>query len=249
MDVEQSPVRCDECGSTYVAVASRMARLCPECAHRLYGYPPCPHAFEDGRCTRCGWNGVRSTYIEALARRSTEANGGLLDGIAEGLATLEGGWIRRRDWRGALTADVELVAVSFLARDKGIEWCKSERPRGRPSTVRLHLGEHDREGKDVQVVFSIGTGAVGSRTTVGSKSYRPDFIYTGACRLGTVTPFCRIAGAPAVSLSLLLLPVTAVRADRNGLWHLEPKLMTKITDERLLNLLGHGRNGTWDQAG
>lgn len=51
---------CDECGSRYHAGASAMAALCPECAHRLYGYPNCPHAFANGRCRHCGWDGSRT---------------------------------------------------------------------------------------------------------------------------------------------------------------------------------------------
>jgi NMD protein affecting ribosome stability and mRNA decay len=62
--------RCDECGSDYFADASRMASLCPECAHHLYGYPACPHAFADRRCLKCGWDGTRSAYIERIIRGS-----------------------------------------------------------------------------------------------------------------------------------------------------------------------------------
>ncbi len=52
-----------------------MASLCPECAHRLYGYPACNHemaALDSGgaRCARCGWNGSTSEY---LAKRTSEA--------------------------------------------------------------------------------------------------------------------------------------------------------------------------------
>src|ERR1700755_3204506 len=36
---------CDECGSDYFPDASPMAALCPECAHYLYGYQNCAHAF------------------------------------------------------------------------------------------------------------------------------------------------------------------------------------------------------------
>ena len=62
---------CDECESSYVDGTSAMASLCPECAHRLYGYPPCEHemvAVEAGggsRCRRCGWDGVVSDYLKA----------------------------------------------------------------------------------------------------------------------------------------------------------------------------------------
>jgi hypothetical protein len=53
---------CDECGTEYFAAASQVARLCPACAHWLYGYPPCVHDFVGGRCTWCGWDGSVSEY-------------------------------------------------------------------------------------------------------------------------------------------------------------------------------------------
>ena len=47
-----------------------MSALCPECAHWLYGYPPCEHVFEASdagkRCTRCGWDGSQSAYVRKL---------------------------------------------------------------------------------------------------------------------------------------------------------------------------------------
>ena len=60
---------CDECGSPFVAEASTMVNLCPECAHRLYGKPPCAHTFADGRCTHCGWNGAVSAYLKRTASK------------------------------------------------------------------------------------------------------------------------------------------------------------------------------------
>ena len=61
------PMRtCEECGSLYVADASVMAALCPECAHHLYGYAACAHAFVEGRCARCGWDSSRSPYVRRL---------------------------------------------------------------------------------------------------------------------------------------------------------------------------------------
>ena len=58
--------RCDECGSTYRAQNSQVSALCPECAHQLYGYPPCPHRFAAGRCEICGWDGSVSPYLLSL---------------------------------------------------------------------------------------------------------------------------------------------------------------------------------------
>lgn len=57
---------CDECGSDYFAAASRMARLCSECAHWLYGYPRCDHQFAGQRCAKCGWDGSVSAYLRTL---------------------------------------------------------------------------------------------------------------------------------------------------------------------------------------
>ena len=71
--VEQPEMRCcEECGSAYRAATSQMASLCPECAHWLYGYPPCCHEFAAGRCTRCGWNGSVSEYLRQLQSRPAE---------------------------------------------------------------------------------------------------------------------------------------------------------------------------------
>ena len=55
---------CDECASTFIASASAMDGLCAECAHRLYGYPACPHDFHEGRCIKCGWDGSVSEFLK-----------------------------------------------------------------------------------------------------------------------------------------------------------------------------------------
>lgn len=60
---------CDECGSTYFAGESRMAALCPECSHHLYGYPNCEHHMIAGRCAKCGWDGSVSEYVLHLTGR------------------------------------------------------------------------------------------------------------------------------------------------------------------------------------
>jgi hypothetical protein len=57
---------CDECGGDYFAGSSCMAHLCSECAHYLYGYPLCEHAFAGKQCSKCGWSGSRSEYILKL---------------------------------------------------------------------------------------------------------------------------------------------------------------------------------------
>src|SRR5437762_9950435 len=72
----QEPVTkpCDECGSIYFAAASSMSQLCPECAHHLYGYRNCSHSFVNERCSLCGWDGSRSSYIKRLTLLSTTAD-------------------------------------------------------------------------------------------------------------------------------------------------------------------------------
>lgn len=44
---------CAECDSDFFVDSSRMSSLCPECAHLIYGYPPCRHTFVAGRCSKC----------------------------------------------------------------------------------------------------------------------------------------------------------------------------------------------------
>lgn len=55
---------CEECGSEFLKSSSKMKALCPECSHRIYGYPNCSHVFENGRCIYCHWDGSRSGYIK-----------------------------------------------------------------------------------------------------------------------------------------------------------------------------------------
>lgn len=67
--MEESKIElCDECGSGFLKEMSKMKKLCPECAHILYGYPNCNHVFKNGRCIYCYWNGGQSKYIESLKR-------------------------------------------------------------------------------------------------------------------------------------------------------------------------------------
>lgn len=59
---------CEECGSEFLKKSSKMERLCPECAHILYGYPSCSHIFKNGKCIYCYWDGKQSEYINLLKR-------------------------------------------------------------------------------------------------------------------------------------------------------------------------------------
>lgn len=61
---QQTRHPCDECGSDYRPESSAMDQLCPECAHRLYGYPNCDHEFANGRCLKCWWDGAVSDYLK-----------------------------------------------------------------------------------------------------------------------------------------------------------------------------------------
>ena len=65
---------CDECGSKYVSSTSKMAQLCPECSHWLYGYPLCDHEFSEGSCKRCGWDGSVSAYVQTLRAKADSDN-------------------------------------------------------------------------------------------------------------------------------------------------------------------------------
>lgn len=60
---EENITICVECGSTYLKQSSKMKSLCPECAHKLYGYPNCKHKLINGRCIYCYWNGKKSEYL------------------------------------------------------------------------------------------------------------------------------------------------------------------------------------------
>ncbi len=62
-------IACDECGSPFIKGTSKMMNLCPECAHYLYRYPNCNHAFKNGRCIYCYWDGSKSSYIKGLKGR------------------------------------------------------------------------------------------------------------------------------------------------------------------------------------
>lgn len=62
--MNQQKAVCVECKSDYFKNSSKMAELCPNCAHELYGYPNCEHKFKNGNCIKCGWNGQTSDFAK-----------------------------------------------------------------------------------------------------------------------------------------------------------------------------------------
>ena len=61
---------CTEWKSEYYKDSSEMMYLCPDCAHRLYGFSNCEHEFESGKCSRCSWNGLTSEYLKNRAEKN-----------------------------------------------------------------------------------------------------------------------------------------------------------------------------------
>jgi len=66
INMNREVIECFECDSEYFSDSSKMGQLCPDCSSFLYGFPNCNHAFENGRCTKCYWNGKSSNYINQL---------------------------------------------------------------------------------------------------------------------------------------------------------------------------------------
>ena len=62
--MNRDKIICAECESEYIKNSSEMAELCPDCSHKLYGHQNCEHKFENGNCTKCGWNGLTSEFLK-----------------------------------------------------------------------------------------------------------------------------------------------------------------------------------------
>ncbi len=65
---ENKIILCDECGSDYFSLSSKMSNLCSECVYILYGYENCKHQFMDGRCEKCYWTGNTSEYLKSCKK-------------------------------------------------------------------------------------------------------------------------------------------------------------------------------------
>jgi hypothetical protein len=109
--------------------------------------------------------------------------------------------------------------------------------------VRLLLSAYDAAGLDVRADFGVGNSNSVGRCTVPSPAYRPAIPARRELRCGTIEPFARLAGEPALDLSLLLIARQDVKSARNGLWHLRPELAAAVTDPQLRRMLTYGRAG------
>lgn len=212
---------CVECESEYVAATSTMYELCPECAHHIYGYPNCEHAFDAGRCTKCRWDGSRSKYIRTLiatqtgerltseersrrsAPRTTEANRDLI--TRQLLATVRDGYGR---WADGPTDEL-LGAPVFEFQDTEI--CVRLWERGltyeSPTTqIRARYADVER--------FE----AAGLRELSAAKSA----VTRGAAHLGVRVTCSLTVGADISSLSLPVVIYTSICKPLNELLQREP---------------------------
>ncbi len=91
--------------------------------------------------------------------------------------SVEGQWSAgpHRDWRGWANATEPFDAITFLSTPTDCNWSKSERGE-MPREVRLTLGSYDKQGREVQVNFSVAGGYQLGRSCVPSLSYRPGIL-------------------------------------------------------------------------
>lgn len=57
---------CDEYGSKFIKLCSKIVRICLECAYILYSYLNYVHTFKKSRFIYHYWNVSRSKYIKHL---------------------------------------------------------------------------------------------------------------------------------------------------------------------------------------
>lgn len=65
---------CAECGSSFFHDSSGYTSLCRECAHWIYGSPECVHEFQEQQCSKCGWDGSTSGFIQQLKDSDKQNN-------------------------------------------------------------------------------------------------------------------------------------------------------------------------------
>jgi hypothetical protein len=166
------------------------------------------------------------------------------DGLFQRTVTVDGDWSRlpKRDWRGTAIADEALVAVTLLAFDKHIEWCKSDRSQTGDFVVRLLLGSYDSMGRDVQVAFSLASGDRRYRSMVASPTYVPEIVAPRKFQTGVIESFAVVDGDPTIHLLGLFLARSDVRSLRNGLWRVRDHLVDSLP-EAFHGMLTYGRTG------
>jgi hypothetical protein len=165
-------------------------------------------------------------------------------GAARVPVTSAGGWVPlpERRWKGTLTSNAEIVALTILRCGKTLDWAKSSSSSSSTS-IRMGIGQYDLVGLDVQAWLSVGSGGTGIRTTVPSATYVPDILDNQVIETGRLVAFTRVAGSPPIDLGLLLLARIDVKFRRNRLWHIRKELASEL-DDTLARILTYGRSGT-----
>src|SRR3954470_15886364 len=95
----------------------------------------------------------------------------LIDSLAipqanDAKAHLAGSWTRPRywDWRGRISFEKPIVAMSMMRVGSHLAWARSEKQPRTELVVRVLLGWYDADARDVQVSFSIGQNGPRLRT-------------------------------------------------------------------------------------
>jgi hypothetical protein len=160
------------------------------------------------------------------------------------LISIEGQWSSgpNRDWRGWATATEPLVAITFLSTPTDCNWSRSARAE-MPCEVRLTLGRFDKQGREVQVNFSVAGGYQIGRSRVPSPSYQPDILSQHQFSTGVIQTFAKVEGEPDMELLVLFLARQDVRWGRCRLWRLRRELAESITNDSMRALMTYGRTG------
>ncbi len=139
----------------------------------------------------------------------------------------EGPFVEVFDWRwdGAFDSPSPLVGIAFLAHEGSLYWAKSERPAAQPAVSFTASGWAARPSS----VSAAGSfhGAFPPSAPVEIRDEPPR-----ACVLG---PSTAVTGAPhlvaqlgGATFGVVLLPASAVKVGRNGLWHLRDDAAARL---------------------